>query len=242
MAMERKRCKLNYVLDVATPLFSAKTELMRFLSTCGRRLHSSLKPKLGGEELMVEIRAPMSVVDDLVVPFLLISGWKKQTCGKGAILLATSNGDTVRSTIGGMHLIPGLSDPMRRVKFVDSEEIFDEMKKIRNMSGCNYAINPKDSKIRKAVLHEYAVSELGNDFLGKKPSMTLIAHAIMEKRIKDKTWLGFDSMVKIVVTEEKPFSVLVVSGRNGYKVFRMKYYTDKYVFLVENGKIRCRKV
>jgi hypothetical protein len=138
--------------------------------------------------------------------------------------------------------MPNMADPLRRVGFTKSEIIFNHMKEACGIEA-DLIMNPRDQRVRKEQLYECAKLELGEDAPVLNQSMTAIAKAIVDKRIEDKTYLGFSTLHKVSISATNPFTVTILPGRTGKKIFRMKFHVKKFVFHVERHRgITLRQV
>jgi hypothetical protein len=89
------------MLDIETPVFSARHELMQFLTNSARRIYNTQNSFLKYPDVYVDLMVPQQFLEVMVIPMLLVAGWEKDNQPNNIVVLKTTRPNIVRQAFGG---------------------------------------------------------------------------------------------------------------------------------------------
>jgi hypothetical protein len=243
-SLEKKKAAITALMSFSTPLFDPAVAFMELWMILAKKIYLTLGMLRHHEEAVIELHSSRLLVENAVVTYLQIAGWDEVCCeSAGSFKFKALSLEKVQDSFANSDLSPDMTDPLKRIFFVKSEQILQSMK---NYAGIymRVALNPRDPKLKKEILVKMAVNEVGRAGLGNVKSLSkcAIAKKIVDHRIQQKTFLGFKTLRKVAVNAERPFVIEIKPASYGRSLLRLTFHVTCFNFKVSKmGKISCSR-
>ena len=243
-ALERKRSEVEEWLRLKTPLFNPSGSFVMLWVHLWKRVYCSLRFWNVSCDRVVDIYASKDLVEKAGATFLELCGWDVTENAGGTFQFQTHSLKIVQASFASSDMMPDLVDPLFRITFIKSDSVFEMQKKAVGYY-LKVACNPRDPSIEKKELLKMARNELGAENFPEATffSKPIVAKKIIDHRMKNKHWVGFKSLNKVVVSQQHPCCLQFKTVAYGRTRIRVQFHTQNFSFLVSNKKgMQCRIV
>lgn len=148
---------------------------------------------------------------------------------KGHFFFTTTDKQSVKKYIANKVFFPGHADPMVRVSYVKSKNIFQISQQLVKGSLSQQLLqNPRDPTVDATCLRIMAKNELGSSFPEEFVAKEALSGKVEASRFK-KGWLGFSNIREVLVNKHQPFKIKIQPKRGcfGKSTVRLEFTVRK---------------